>query len=63
MPELLDMDWGDFLKEVNTRTEEACWEALALEKRGKNRLNYLQRLYGKANSLRGRRERREWLGD
>lgn len=63
MPALLELGWQDFLREVNQRTEEACWEALALEKAGKNRLAYLQRLYGRANSLRTRRERREWLGD
>lgn len=63
MPDLIELSWPDFLREVNACTEEACWEALAMEKRDKNRLAYLQRLYGRANSLRTRRERREWLGD
>lgn len=63
MPDILALAWPEFLREVNQVTEEACWEALAMEKSGKNRLAYLQRLYGRANSLRTRRERREWLGD
>ncbi len=63
MPDLTELDWPSFLKAVNASTEEVCWEALALEKRNKNRFQYLQRLYGRANSLRGQRERREWLGD
>ena len=63
MPNILELDWAGFLRAVNETPEEVCWEALALEKKGKNRFQYLQRLYGRANSLRTRRERREWLGD
>lgn len=44
---------------LNELSEEACWQLLALEKAGKNRLQFLLRIYGRANKLRTQRERQE----
>lgn len=63
MPFHLSLPWLEFLEALKGLTEEECWTQLALEKSGKNRLGYLQRLYGRANLLRAQRERREWFGD
>ena len=48
---------------LKSATEPQCWELLKEERTGKKRLNYLIRIYGKANRLRSERERRELLGD
>lgn len=63
MPTLLALPWPTFVNAIKDIPEEECWTQLALEKKGKNRLVYLQRLYGRANLLRSQRERREWFGD
>ena len=42
-------------------TEEQLWELLALEKADKARRLWLQRIYGRASTLRGKREAKELL--
>lgn len=59
----LDLPFPDFLAAIKSLSEEQAWELLALEKNGRGRLTYLQRLYSRANALRAKRELRAWLGD
>lgn len=39
--------------------EEDCWAAFNLEKNGLRRKYFLQRIYGRASTLRAKREARE----
>lgn len=47
-----------WLKRFN---EEDCWAVFELEKRGRARKYFLQRIYGRASTLRAKREAREIL--
>ncbi len=62
MSDALSLSWPEFLQTIKKLSEEECWSLLAVERSGKNRMQVLQRLYGRANKLRAQRELREWLG-
>jgi hypothetical protein len=46
-------------KEISNCTEQECWDLLAEEKAGRGRRLWLQRIYGRASVLRGKREAKE----
>jgi hypothetical protein len=50
---------NEFLKQA---TEEQCAELLKLEKKGKKRLQFKLRIYGRLNKMRTTRERNELAG-
>lgn len=50
-------NWQTLQKHLHGLTEEECWKLLAEEKKGLRRTQFLLRLYGRANKLRGKRER------
>jgi hypothetical protein len=55
-------NWGALQEALREVSEEECWRLLAEEKAGKNRVQFLLRIYGRANRLRTERERRELMG-
>lgn len=44
-------------------TEEDCWKLLKSERAGPRRLQFMLRIYGRANKLRTERERKEIAAD
>lgn len=48
--------WRTLDADIMTRTEEQCWALLEVEKTGKARRLFLQRIYGRASRLRASRE-------
>ncbi len=60
MPGLIERvlkNWQCLQAELHTLTEKQCWELLEVEKTGHRRTQFLLRIYGRANKLRGNRER------
>lgn len=51
--------WRTLDVQIMSCTEEQCWQLLEEEKRGKARHLFLQRIYGRAATLRGKREAKE----
>lgn len=51
--------WLELNKYLKTATEQQCSALLDEELCGKSRLQFILRIYGRFNSLRTRRERRE----
>ena len=51
-------DWRKMNEFIQAHTEEECWKLLKEEQKGGKRLDYLLRIYGRANKLRSTRERR-----
>lgn len=58
-PAALLENWAGLNAQLGELTEEECWHLLALEKTGLKRLQFLLRIYGRANKLRTQRERQE----
>lgn len=56
-------NWSTLNDVLKTLDEDQCWKLLDEEKAGKRRAGCLLRIYGRANQLRGERERRELLGE
>lgn len=52
-------NWVALNKALPNLTERQCWNLLAKERAGLRRTQFLLRLYGRANKLRGIRERRD----
>jgi hypothetical protein len=52
-------NWEELQIALREMTEEQCWKLLKQETNGKDRLQYKMRIYGRANTLRCERERRE----
>jgi hypothetical protein len=61
MQEHLD-NWGKLNEFLKQATEEQCTELLKLEKKGKKRLQFKLRIYGRLNKMRTERERNELAG-
>lgn len=61
-PQDLLQAWGTLNKEMQKITEEGCAELLKREKKGRRRLSFLLRIYGRFNKLRTQRERNELVG-
>ena len=53
--------WVTLQKYITKITEEEARQLLRAEKRGKNRLSFLNRIYSRYSVLRHRRETRELL--
>lgn len=53
--------WVTLCEGIGDLTEKECWDALKREQKGQHRVQFLLRLYGRANKLRFQRERRELL--
>ena len=51
--------WQGLNKHIKTLTEAEAGDLLEAEKKGKRRLGFLMRLYGRFNTLRTIRERQE----
>jgi hypothetical protein len=52
-------NWQSLSELISTLTEEECWDLLKEERAGLRRIQFMLRLYGRANKLRGKRERSE----
>jgi hypothetical protein len=52
------LNWGNLQAALREMTEAQCWALLDEEKSGKRRIQFLLRIYGRANTLRCERERR-----
>ena len=59
MPSTIDIlrNWQSLQQALPELTEEDCWKLLEIERAGYRRTQFLLRLYGRANKLRGKRER------
>lgn len=57
--ERLLANWADLNAKLSELDEQQCWALLALEKGGKDRIQFKLRIYGRANKLRTQRERQE----
>jgi hypothetical protein len=53
--------WGSLNARMQdpSLTEQQCWDLLTLEQSGKARIQFMLRIYGRANKLRTTRERME----
>ena len=51
-------NWASLNAALPNLSETQCWDLLDKEKSGAKRIQFLLRLYGRANKLRGRRERK-----
>lgn len=51
-------NWQSLQEALPHLTEKQCWDLLETERAGHRRVQFLLRLYGRANKLRGKRERR-----
>lgn len=51
--------WAGLNEHINTLDEAECWALLAAEKKGKRRVSFMLRIYGRANRLRTESERKE----
>lgn len=54
-------NWADLNAHLGTCDEAQCWALLAAEKQGKARIQFLLRIYGRANKLRTKRERQDLI--
>ena len=54
-------NWADLNANLGGCDESQCWALLAAEKQGKARIQFLLRIYGRANKLRTQRERQELI--
>jgi hypothetical protein len=52
-------NWPALQEALKRLDETECWALLQEEKKGKRRLQFLLRIYGRANRLRCERERRD----
>jgi hypothetical protein len=53
--------WVALNEALRTITETECWSLLKAEQTGKRRVQFLLRIYGRANRLRTERERSAML--
>lgn len=53
--------WKTLNECIMDLNEEQCWDLLDQEKKGKKRIQFLARIYGRASKLRIQRERRELM--
>lgn len=51
--------WPNLQASLSEASEEDCRKMLVMEREGKQRLQFLLRIYGRFNRLRAERERRE----
>lgn len=51
--------WLLLNEELRSMTEEQCWALLRKEQQGKKRIQYMLRIFSRANKLRTERERAE----
>ena len=51
-------NWGALNEALRKATEQQCQQLLAAERKGKRRLQFLLRIYGRYNRLRTIRERK-----
>jgi hypothetical protein len=56
-------NWRSLTDALAEATEEQCKQLLDAERDGAARLTFIQRIYGRYNTLRDERERRELAGD
>lgn len=54
-------NWHAMNRYLRSATEDECWQLLEEEKAGARRLNFLIRIYGRANKYRAVREREALL--
>lgn len=50
-------NWASLNNAMPALSEDQCWVLLEAERAGHRRTQFLLRLYGRANKLRGKRER------
>ena len=55
------LNWVTLNEDLHYLTEVECWALLKAEQKGKKRLQFLLRIYGRANRMRTQRERNELL--
>ena len=55
------LNWATLNEDLHYLTEVECWALLKAEQKGKKRLQFLLRIYGRANRMRTQRERNELL--
>ena len=53
--------WQTLQAFLPSLSEKQCWELLEAERTGQRRFQFMLRLYGRANKLRGKREREDLL--
>lgn len=52
-------NWKELLANINDLCEESCKKLLEQEKKGRKRLSFMLRIYGRMNAQRTKRERNE----
>lgn len=55
--------WAELLEGLKTANEKECWALLDKEKKGKRRIQFMLRIYGRANRMRTDREHKELMLD
>jgi hypothetical protein len=52
-------NWESLNRELIKFNEDQCWDLLKAERAGLCRTQFLLRIYGRGNKLRGKRERKD----
>ncbi len=52
-------NWESLNRELPKLSEVQCWDLLTAERAGLCRTQFLLRIYGRGNKLRGKRERKD----
>ncbi len=60
--EILGVPWAKLVKSLKEFNEATCWKLLEAEAAGRKRQAHLLSLYGRANSLRTARQRKQLFG-